>query len=403
MIRFTNTSRGRPPRAIVTATIALSVDTFHREVIRQLQASGFDVCVVTSPGPGLTNLRRDLGVRTRELPMTREVSPVADIVALLRWVGVCLAERPQLILAATPKASLLGLAAARATRVPRRLYSAVGLRLEGEHGARRRVLTLVERVTTWAATEVVANSPSLARRYRNLGLVSPRKLRATVPGSSHGVDADHFTPRPPDREFARKLGLDLARPIVGFVGRLTHDKGIDYLLAAVAQLATRDVEVQLLVVGPQDEPDSDEYLTRLARVAGTVVAVGPVDDVRPYFSLMDVHVLPTLREGFPNVVLEASSMRVATVTTDATGSVDSVRPGETGLVVPSRNAMALAVALESLVLDPGRAAAYGEAARAWVVRDFQPESVVRSMLHPARRAGSGMPPTVGERSGRPWV
>lgn len=400
--RTTGPSRGAPRRAIVTATIALSVDTFHRELIRQLQADGFDVCVVTSPGQGLVNLRRDLGVRTRELPMTREISPIADLRALIRWVSVCLAERPRLVVAATPKASLLGLVAARATRVPRRLYSAVGLRLEGEQGNRRKVLTVVERATTWAATEVVANSPSLASRYCELGLAGGHKVRQTVPASSHGVDVSHFAPRAPDQELAHRLGIDLVKPVVGFVGRLTHDKGIDTLLEAIKQLASRDLEVQLLVVGPQDEPDSDQYLAHLSRAAGTVVAVGAVDDVRPYFSLMDVHVLPTLREGFPNVVLEASSMGVVTVTTDATGSVDSVRPGETGLVVPSRNATALAQALEALVRDPATVARYGEAARAWVTRDFQPETVVRSLLH---RVGStsGSVPATGERGGRTWA
>ncbi|WP_196806014.1 glycosyltransferase family 4 protein [Terracoccus sp. 273MFTsu3.1] len=364
----------------MTTTIALSADKFHRELVRQLQNDGFDVCVVSSPGQGLANMRRDLGVRTRELSMTRDISPVADLRGLVSWLLLCLRERPELVVAATPKASLLSLIAARVTRVPRRLYSAVGLRLEGAHGGRRRLLVAIERVTTAASTEVVANSRSLAKRYEELRLVPVAKLRQTVPGSSHGVDCTHFSPRRADADLAQRLGLDLSVPVVGFVGRLTHDKGIETLVAAAKLLAHLGRGIQLLIVGPQDEPDSSDYLKMLKDSGLQVSSVGSVDDVRPYFSLMSVHVLPTLREGFPNVVLEASAMGIPTVTTDATGSVDSVLPGVTGLLVPARDPQALAHAMSRLISEPQTAASYGCAARAWVTRDFTPEAVVRSLL-----------------------
>jgi len=101
-----------------------------------------------------------------------------------------------------------------------------------------------------------------------------------------------------------------------------------------------NVTCQLLVVGAQNEPDSAVNLDKLETTGECVFAVGPVDDVRPYFALMDVHVLPSLREGFPNVVLEASAMGLPTVTTDATGAIDSVRDCETGIVVKTQDARA---------------------------------------------------------------
>lgn len=366
--------------ALVTTTVAVSADTFHRELIRQLQTDGYDVCVVSSPGDGLGNLRRDLAVRTEEISMTREISPLADLVALSRWLRLCLRDRPSLVLAATPKASLLAMLAARLTLVPQRLYSAVGLRLEGAEGNLRLVLAAIERLTTWAATDVVANSPSLAARYQGLRLAPTSKLRVTTPASSHGVDAAHYSPRAADKGLAQELDLDLSKPVIGFVGRLTHDKGIDDLLEAMELLELRVPGMQYLVVGPQDEPDSKAFLRRLSDSAARVVTTGAVRDVRPYFSLMDVHVLPTLREGFPNVVLEASAMGVPSVTTTATGSVDSVIPGVTGLLVPSGDATALAHAIQTLALAPDTRAEFGRAAREWVSHEFQPEAVVRSLL-----------------------
>src|SRR5665647_916254 len=126
--------------AVVTSTIPITIGKLHRELIRQVQAEGYDVCVVSSPGPELERLCDEMGVRIRSLPMTREISPLADLLALARWLWVCLAERPTLLIAATPKASLLSLLAAKTTCARRRLYYVGGLRLEGEEGRRRQLL-----------------------------------------------------------------------------------------------------------------------------------------------------------------------------------------------------------------------------------------------------------------------
>ena len=368
------------PVAVVTSTIPITIDKFHRELVRQVQAEGYDVCVVSSPGLELNKLRDELGVRVHPLPMTREISVRADLVALIRWLRICFKEQPTLVVSATPKASLLSQLAAKATHAPRRLYYMGGLRLEGEQGRRRQLLWIMEKLTSWASTEVVANSPSLAARYAERRLAPQHKLRRTRPGSSHGVDSSHFSPRLPDLGLADELGIDRSVPVIGFVGRLTHDKGIDCLISAIALLHADELTCQLLVVGPQNEPDSASYLDKLRSIGEHVVAVGAVEDVRPYFGLMDVHVLPSLREGFPNVVLEASAMGLPTVTTDATGAIDSVRDGETGVIVKTQDARGLADAIKTLVRDRDSASRYGVAARNWVVTGFQPESVVRTLL-----------------------
>jgi len=380
MRQGTWTNHRTKPVAVVTSTIPITIDKFLRELIRQVKAEGYDVCVVSSPAAELDRVGDEMGIRVRSLPMTREVSPKADLVALVQWLRVCVAERPSLVISATPKASLLSLLAGKATRVHRRLYIMVGLRLEGEQGARRQLLWIMERLTSWASTEIVANSPSLAARYAEQRLAPQHKLRQTRPGSSHGVDSDHFSPRLPDLKLADALGIDRSIPVVGLVGRLTHDKGVDALINTMGLLRADGISCQLLVVGAQDESDSVVYLDTLTSMGDRVVVVGAVDDVRPYFALMDVHVLPSLREGFPNVVLEASAMGLPTVTTDATGAIDSVRDGETGLIVKTQDPRGLADAMKTLLRDPNRASQYGVEARKWVIDDFRPEAVVRTLL-----------------------
>jgi glycosyltransferase involved in cell wall biosynthesis len=369
----------RRPLAVVASTIPVTISTFHRELLRQLGAAGYEILVVSSPGPELDAVQADLGVRVAALAMRREISPRADARALRRWLRLLRRERPALVVAATPKASLLGLVAARVTRVPRRAYYLGGLRVEGEGGGRRAVLAAAEWLTASCAHVVVANSPSLAAAAQRLRVVSPGKLRVIRPASSHGVDATYFVPRQPDSALGARLGLVDGVPVLGFVGRVTADKGVGALVAALRVLRTDEHRVQLLVLGAQNERDSAAWVARLQDEAD-VVLTGHVADVRPYLALMDLHVLPSRREGFPNVVLEAGAMEVPTVTTRATGAVDSVRDGETGVLVDVDAPDQLAAAVATLLDDAALRRRMGVAARAWVVRDFPPQRVVASFV-----------------------
>ena len=371
---------GHQHLALVATTIPLTLEKFHREHVRQLHDGGYDVAVVSSPGASMDSLVADLPfVRAHPIRMTRRIAVVADALALGRWIWLLARLRPSLIYAMTPKASLLAMVAGKLARVPRRIYATGGLRLETERGRRLTVLSLTERITCWASTEVVANSRSLADAYLARRLVAPVKLRCTAPGSSHGVDSNYFRPDAVVPVDLAALGLKSGLPVVGFVGRLTSDKGLPILVAACEQVVA-ERPLQLLVVGPEDETDSSAMRAVLARSTVPVATTGSVSDVRPYFAAMTVNVLPSLREGFPNVVLEAGAMGVPSVVTDATGCVDSVVEGVTGFVVPVNDVAAMVRALADVVSCDAMRVAMGIAARERVVAAFQPAEVVRSSL-----------------------
>lgn len=363
----------RTNKVVVCATVPMSVRTLLAPQIARLAERGHHVEVVTSPGDD--DLASLPGVaRVHRLPMAREISPVADLRALVAWLRLLRRVRPETVIAFSPKASLLAMIAAWVLRVPARVYSTGGLRLETATGPGRRVLWLTEWLTCVTSTRVVANSPSLARVYESLRL-GRGKIAWTL--SRKGVDHERFSP-----EIAVEPAFvdgpdDL--PVVGFVGRVTGDKGVAVLAEALALLHHEGVGLRALIVGPGEGPDSEALFEELRSASPYVTTPGAVTDTRPSYAAMAVFVLPSAREGFPNVVIEAAAMGLPAIVSDATGCIDSV-DASTGLTFPAGDAVALAAAIRRLVTDAALRETMGAAARARAVADFDPDRVVNHQL-----------------------
>lgn len=372
---------GSPGVALVATTIPMTLRHFYGEMIELLRGDGYEVQIVSSSGPHLDAAQRETGATAFIIEMSRKVSPLQDLGAWLRWNFLIARRRPALVIAGTPKCALLAMTAGALWRVPRRVYLCGGLRLEGASGPLRWLLLWMERFAMGAATEVMVNSATLRTEVLAATLVHPAKLRQTVPGSTHGVNSQQFRPRTADVALRQSLSIEPGVPVLGFVGRLTHDKGIDTLLEAGRLLQQQGRLFHLLVVGPQNEPDSREYVSRLEACGFPVSLVGPQEDVRPYYALLSLHVLPSLREGFPNVVLEASAMGIPTVTTTATGCRDAVIDGTTGLQCFPNDSPALACAIAKLLDNEDLRDRMGRQAREWVVSEFDPKLIVSQWLH----------------------
>jgi glycosyltransferase involved in cell wall biosynthesis len=345
--------------------------------LRALRAAGFDVTVVSSPGVLLTRTAALEGVRSVGIPIRRGIAPLADVVSLVRLWLLIGRLRPDMVEFSTPKAGFLGTLAAWLRRVPRRVYMLRGLKLETCSGLKRRILLATERLAARCAHVVLCNSRSLRARALALGVGPASKLHLLGEGSSNGVDIDHFSPGPSMVRVRLRLPLDAK--VVGFVGRLTRDKGLPELIEAFDQILAREPEAHLLLVGWFDNGEDElpaalrERIFAHPRIHGT----GYVSDPLPFYRAIDVMVLPTWREGFPNVVLEAAASGIPVVTTLATGSRDSVVPEVTGLLIPPGLPEAIAEAVCKLLADPGRARRMGTAARAWVLEHYVDERVLR--------------------------
>jgi len=346
---------------------------------------GIETVVVSSPGSELVEIARRERLRTFPVAMHREIAPLADLVSLCKLWRVLQRVLPSISNFGTPKAGLLGGIAAKVAGVPCRIYTMHGLRLETATGVKRRLLLATERIACRCAHRVVCVSPSLRARAIELGLTTPEQSLVLSQGTCNGVDVEHYLAAANNQSAAASLRQSLLLPdevpVVGFVGRFTRDKGIVELLEAFDRLRAEIPNLYLLLVGDFEDGDPVPLATRMRiEQDAQIINAGFVNDTAPYYPLMDVLALPTYREGFPGVPLEAGVAGKPVVATRATGAVDSVIDEVTGLLVPVGDSAALAAALERLLKDPTLRQEMGTAAQERVMRDFRQRDVIDALI-----------------------
>jgi lipopolysaccharide/colanic/teichoic acid biosynthesis glycosyltransferase/glycosyltransferase involved in cell wall biosynthesis len=361
-----------------------------RGQVRCMKSKGFDVQVVSSPGASLVRFGAEQQVATHVVAMTRRITPWRDLVALWRLRGLFRRVRPHLVHGHTPKGGLLSMLAAWWSGVPVRVYHLHGLPLMTATGLRRRVLRYSEKIACFFAQQVLCVSASVRDVAVAERLCPPEKIQVLLHGSIDGVDAEKFNPArfPPElRQKTRaQYGILPDALVVGFVGRIVGDKGLLELAEAWRRIRNEFEHVHLLLIGetePQDPlPRSvEEELRQDPRIhwAGVIL------DMPPLYAAMDVVVLPTYREGFPVVPLEAAAMELPVVATRIPGCVEAVQDGVAGTLVPVRDAAALANALRAYLREPRLRLEHGLAGRARIGRFFQPEQMGEALYQEYRR------------------
>jgi glycosyltransferase involved in cell wall biosynthesis len=378
----------KPKHLALIVTVPLSTPFFRGQIARLCEA-GFRVTLICSPGPQTEDMKAE-GAEVITVPMAREIAGVKDVVSLWRLWRVLRRSRPDVTNVGTPKAGLLGGIAARLAGVPHRVYTLHGLRLETAKGLKRHLLTAMERASCVNAQHVRCVGPALLQRAVSLKLVKEDKAYVIGQGSANGIDCAYFR-RTPERvaqaqELRRQFNIPGWAPVIGFAGRLTRDKGINELYRAFLEVKKTFPDVRLLLLGDFEGGDPVDAAVREGlKTDPNAILPGSVSDIAPYYAVMDVFALPSYREGFPTVSLEAQAACIPVVTTRVTGAAESVLDGVTGLLVPAGDTEALARALRELVEHPEYRRRMGEAGAAWVEDRFRQEVVWQALIEDYER------------------
>lgn len=373
----TTQNMAREPKTVALVVAAeRTAMTFYKGYVRFLHDRGWKVAVIAQSNGALESWAESEGGFAESITIARNPALIEDVRALFKTTQYLRQLKPDVVVSATPKAGLIGTIAGRLAGVRNRVYQIWGLRLETETGIKRKILSLLERLTIACSTQLLANSQSLAREIISLKLAPRQNIVVLGNGSSHGVDTNWFSPEAEEdrndtlREFLESAADSL---IVVFVGRITPDKGLDTLLQAQRECDERGFKFRILIVGAKEDEQLFNKIANLPK--DKVLKVGRTEDVRPYIRNSHLLCLPSHREGFPNVVLEAAALGVPAVVSNATGAVDSVIDGVTGRIFPVGDATALADILSEIEDPVEWKQRFGRRARKRVLEDFDQDLV----------------------------
>lgn len=298
-------------------------------------------------------------------------------------------EKFDMVQYSTPNASLYASVAAMLTGIPVRLYCQWGIVYVGFYGIKRKLLKLIEKTICRLSTWVEPDSFGNLRFSFNEGLYTDKKSSVIWNGSACGVALDKFdiSQRNVWRKTIReRYGIPSDARVFGFIGRITEDKGINELFGAYRHILKEMPDSYLMLVGRIEKVESlDDALFAWAKEESHVLFCGITNVVEQYLSAMDVFILPSYREGFGAVVIEAESMGLPVIVSDIPGPIDAMREGITGLVVKKADVVSLIDAMRCLANDNSLRDKFAANARSFVEKNFEQNELMRHILEDRKR------------------
>lgn len=326
------------------------------------------------------------GIKTVITPhLVRSISISNDVRALFELIKLIRREKPDVVHANTPKASLLGITAAWWCRVPHRVYTVTGLRFQTAKGFFRWLLITMERITCRLSTKVIPEGDGVAKTLRD-ERITRKPLKKLHNGNINGLDLAHY-----DKSAIPINLLSQAKSETSFseesftfifVGRIVRDKGICELVEAFTRLQQEHPDARLLLVGDFEQKldplPEDVYHTIQSHPA--IYCAGWQNDVRPWFAAADALAFPSYREGFPNVVMQAGAMELPCVVSNINGCNEIIIEGENGLIIPSHDAAALYQAMKRMMEDKALYTHCQQNARPLIASRYKQEDVWQATL-----------------------
>ena len=355
----------------ITTTIGLSFIFFKGQP--RLWRHKFDVCAISAEKERLVPFAEEEGIRYKYLPLQRDIALGSDIRCFMNYLWIFLKDKPYIVHGNTPKASLLSMVAAWITRRPVRIYMCHGLRYQGTQGKLRKLLMMLEKITCSCATNVISVSRGVAAIMVADGLCKKEKIQVVGYGSAGGVDTEKYNPNSVESLVRAELGIPNDAFVFSFVGRIVKDKGINELVNAFEKLNKEQNNVHLLLVGPVEDKQNPIEAASFELIQNNthIHSVGMQQDVRPYLKASNAFVLPSYREGFGMVLIEAGSMGLPCISTNITGCNEIIVPGENGSIVEPHDENALYEEMKSWCSNPALVQQMAQNARRMIEERYE--------------------------------
>lgn len=365
---------------VFVATTPFAVNAFLRTHLLALaETHDVTLCVNTAAYPLVEDIAR--AVRVRHVDIARKIAPWQDLRALFQLLRCFREIRPAVVHSMTPKAGLLAMLAGRLAGVSRRFHTFTGQVWANRTGAGRSLLKGIDRLIAACATRVFADSASQCRFLEEEGVVRRGGVAVLGQGSVAGVDLARFRPDPAARAALRaEAGVADDVPVFLFVGRLVRDKGVFDLVEAFASVNARWPQWELWMVGPDEEGLQAVLQARGEQMGARIRWFGPTPCPERYMAAADVFVLPSYREGFGSVIIEAAACGIPTIAYRIDGVIDAIVEDRTGRFVDKGDVGGLAEAMAQLGAAPAVMSGLGEAARRRANDDFSSSTVCAAWL-----------------------
>lgn len=287
--------------------------------------------------------------------MVREISLGIDIKSLFLFFRYFKKVRPDAVHGNTPKGALLSMVAAKLTGVKTRIYMCHGLRYQGCMGLKRKVLVTMERITSFCATHVLCVSDGVRETLANDRICNRQKSRVIGCGSCNGIDMSLFNPLVYTNEQKLKLraqyGIASDEFVFIYMGRIVKDKGVNEMIHAFTRYRKEYPKIRLLILGAFEDAlnsvDSN-VATLIKENQEGVVYCGQQLDVKPFLVASQCLLLPSYREGFGLVLMEAGAMGIPVISSDIIGC-NNVVTKDNGLLVQPRDDNSLYQAMKEMV------------------------------------------------------
>ncbi|MCK4454164.1 glycosyltransferase family 4 protein [Candidatus Parcubacteria bacterium] len=341
--------------------------------LKFLKNEGYEIFAVCSNGKFIKDIEKQ-GIKIKIINFKRKISPIADLICLLKLFFYFKKEKFDIIHTHTPKPGLLGQLAAKFAGVPIIINTIHGFYFdENSSFFKRKFFIFIEKISAKCSNLIFFVNKE------DMDTVAREKICNSdlIKYLSGGIDLSRFNLNRFSEEFIlikrKELGIGSEKKVIGIVARLVKEKGYLDLFEALKKVLRIFPETILLIIGPLEPEKKDAVNPDIIKnydVEKNVLFLGEKEDVEKIYPLIDIFVLPSWREGLGVSILEASAMKKPVIATDIRGCREAVDDDKSGILVPLKNPESLSQAIIYLLRNPEKAKKMGEEGRKRAEKEF---------------------------------